>query len=62
MNWFRRYWNYLITWRRHRDVIKELNQLTDRELKDIGINRADIDRLVWLEEDKQMRGKKKNEQ
>lgn len=62
MNWFRRYWNYLITWRRHRDVIKELNQLTDRELRDIGINRADIDRLVWLEEDKQMRGKKKNEQ
>ena len=62
MNWVSRFLRYVVTWRRHRDVIKELNRLTDRELKDIGINRADIDRLVWLEEDKQMRGKNKNEQ
>jgi uncharacterized protein YjiS (DUF1127 family) len=57
MNWVKRYWNYLKTWRYHRAVIKELNKLTDRELRDIGINRCDIDRLVWLEEDKQKRGK-----
>jgi hypothetical protein len=35
--------------------------LTDKELQDIGINRADIDRMVWLEEDKQLRGKKNND-
>ncbi len=48
--------NYLATWREHREAIKQLNQLTNRELRDIGINRADIDRMVWLDEDKQKRG------
>ena len=57
MTWFWRYMNYLATWREHRKAIKQLNQLTDRELRDLGISRADIDRLVWLEEDKQKRGK-----
>ena len=56
MSWFWRYINYLATWREHRRVIKELNALTDKELKDIGINRGDIDRLVWLEADKKRRG------
>ena len=56
MTWFRRFLNYVITWRKHREVIKELNTLTDKELHDIGINRHDIDRLVWLEEDKKKRG------
>ena len=45
----------------HRRVIKELNRLTDAELKDIGIFRCDIDRLVWLDEDKQQRGNKSND-
>ena len=57
MSWLRRYWNYLCTWRQHRDAIKQLNRLTDAQLKDIGISRSDIDRLVWLEEDKTMRGR-----
>ena len=57
MTWFWRYMNYLATWREHRKAIKQLNQMSDRELIDLGINRADIDRLVWLEEDKQKRGK-----
>ena len=52
--------NYLITRAEHRKVIKELNRLTDAELKDIGINRCDIDRLVWLDKDKQQRGNKNN--
>ncbi len=56
MTWFWRYVNFLATWREHRKVIKELNQLSDRELHDIGINRGDIDRLVWLDEDKKKRG------
>ena len=57
LSWFWRYVNYLATWREHRRVVKELNALSDKELKDIGINRGDIDRLVWLQEDKQRRGK-----
>lgn len=55
MNIFKRYYYYLRTWRQHRKVIKQLNELTDYELNDIGINRGDIDRLVWLEIDKQRR-------
>jgi uncharacterized protein YjiS (DUF1127 family) len=57
MTMFWRYVNFLATWREHRNAIKQLNQLTDRELNDIGISRADIDRLVWLKEDKDNRGR-----
>ena len=57
MSWFWRYVNFLATWREHRKVVKELNMLTDAQLKDIGISRGDIDRLVWLEEDKTLRGR-----
>jgi uncharacterized protein YjiS (DUF1127 family) len=58
MNWINRYLNYLKTWRKHRKIIKELNALDDKTLNDIGINRCDIDRLIWLQEDKQKRGTK----
>jgi uncharacterized protein YjiS (DUF1127 family) len=58
-NWIKRYFNYLKTWRHHRETIKQLNRLTNKELRDIGITRADIDRLVWQEEDKTMRGRGK---
>lgn len=57
MSWFWRYVNFLATWREHRDAIKQLNMLTDRELKDIGLNRSNIDRMVWLKEDKDNRGR-----
>ncbi len=57
MSWFWRYVNYLATWRSHRDTIKQLNLLSNSELSDIGINRSDIDRMVWLEEDKTLRGR-----
>jgi len=60
MRWVWRYWNYLRTWRQHRETIKQLNQLTDKELNDIGISRTDIDRLVWLEEDLTMRARGRN--
>jgi len=58
MNIFSRYIRYLRTWRKHREAIKQLNRLTDEELRDIGIYRGDIDRLVWLEKDKKERGSK----
>ncbi len=61
MSWFWRYINYLATWRTHRITIKQLNQLTDKELNCIVISRTDIDRLVWLEEDKTMRARGKAE-
>jgi uncharacterized protein YjiS (DUF1127 family) len=57
MTMFWRYINYLATWREHRKAIKQLNQLTNRELNDIGLSRADIDRMVWLKEDKDKRGR-----
>lgn len=57
MNWIQRYWNYLKTWRHHRRVIKELNMLTDKQLKDVGLTRGDIDRIIWLEEDITLRGR-----
>jgi uncharacterized protein YjiS (DUF1127 family) len=44
-------------WSEHREAVKHLNTLSDRQLKDIGLNRGDIDRMVWLEEDKTMRGR-----
>jgi uncharacterized protein YjiS (DUF1127 family) len=55
MSIFKRYWNYMNTWREHRRVIKELYAMDDRQLTDMGISRADIERLIWLDEDKTMR-------
>lgn len=57
MSWFWRYVNFLATWREHRKAIKQLNMLTDNELNDIGLSRSDIDRMVWLKEDKDNRGR-----
>jgi len=57
MNIVQRWFNYLKTRKQHRKVIKELNQLTNRELADIGINRGDISRLIWLDIDKKKQGK-----
>ena len=33
-------------WRRYRDAVRELSQLSDRELIDIGIRRGDIEFIV----------------
>lgn len=56
-SWVIRWLRYVNTWREHRRIIKELNALDDKTLRDIGINRCDIDRLIWLEHDKEKRGK-----
>ncbi len=34
--------NFIANWRREREVVRELSRLTDRELADLGIARADI--------------------
>ncbi len=34
--------NFISTWRRERETIRELARLTDRELADLGIARSDI--------------------
>ena len=55
-NWIVRFLRFINTWRAHRRIIKELNALDDKTLRDIGINRCDIDTLIWLEFDKERRG------
>jgi uncharacterized protein YjiS (DUF1127 family) len=37
----------LRVWRRYNQNLRELNQLDDRELADIGITRSDIQRIAW---------------
>jgi len=51
-----RYWKYMKTWRKHRDTIKQLNSLSDKDLWDIGISRWQIDELIFKEEDRMKRG------
>ncbi|MGH6798638.1 MAG: DUF1127 domain-containing protein [Roseiarcus sp.] len=36
----------LTAWRRYREAVRELSQLSDRELDDIGIRRGDIAYIV----------------
>ncbi len=36
----------IAAWRRYRDSVRELSRLSDRELNDLGIGRADIQSLV----------------
>ena len=39
--------NFLRAWRRYNASQRELTQLGDRELADIGITRSDIPRIAW---------------
>ena len=36
----------LQAWRRYRDAVRELSQLSDRDLADIGIRRGDIEEIA----------------
>lgn len=36
----------LSAWRRYRDAVRELSQLSDRELEDIGVRRGEIEFVV----------------
>lgn len=53
MNIFQRFFNYVMTWSKHRATVKALNRLTDNQLQDIGLSRYQINEMIWLEEDKQ---------
>lgn len=33
-------------WRRYNETVRELNRLNTRQLSDLGINRADIERVA----------------
>ena len=57
MNIFNRLWNYHTMRSEHRAKIKELNKLTDHQLRDIGISRCDIDRLIWTKVDRDASGR-----
>jgi uncharacterized protein YjiS (DUF1127 family) len=46
-----RFLRYASTWHKHRETIKYLYSLSDRELKDIGINRNEIVDLIFREDD-----------
>ena len=46
-----RFLRYAATWHRHRETIKYLYSLSDRELRDIGINRNEIVDLIFREDD-----------
>jgi uncharacterized protein YjiS (DUF1127 family) len=39
--------NFLRAWKRYNANLRELNQLGDRELADIGLTRSDIPRVAW---------------
>ncbi len=36
----------LSAWRRYREAVRELSQMSDHELGDIGISRSDIERIA----------------
>ena len=38
---------FIRDWRRYQTSMRELSNLGDRELADIGISRADISRVSW---------------
>jgi len=54
---FVRWMRYINTRAQHRETIKTLNRLNDRELKDIGITRGEINGLIFRDEDRKQRGK-----
>jgi uncharacterized protein YjiS (DUF1127 family) len=53
---FVRWLRYIATRKAHRVTIKTLNRLTNRELRDIGITRGEINGLIFRDEDRKQRG------
>jgi uncharacterized protein YjiS (DUF1127 family) len=38
---------FIQSWKDYNAALRELNQLSDRELADVGITRSDIPRVAW---------------
>lgn len=55
-----RFVRYVIDWRKTRSVIRQLNMLSDKTLKDIGINRGEIDHLVYTLLQEEQKGTNKH--
>ena len=51
-----RFVRYVLDWRKTRSIIRELNMLTDKQLKDIGIHRGEINYLVYTLEQEEQKG------
>ena len=45
---------FIQAWKRYNSSLRELSQLGDRELADIGISRSDIPRVAWDAADRQL--------
>jgi len=45
--------HFIQAWKRYNASLRELSQLGDRELADIGISRSDIPRVAWDTADQQ---------
>ena len=43
---FKRWWSSYLTWRLERAAIRQVSSLSDRQLKDIGLDRSEIMRAV----------------
>ena len=43
---FKTIYQKLADWRRYRETVRELSQLSDRKLDDIGVGRDDIEHIV----------------
>lgn len=54
-----RFVRYVIDWRKTRSLIRELNMLSDKTLRDIGISRGEIRHLVYTLEQQEQEGTKK---
>ena len=48
-NYLTRFIRYVIDWRKTRSVIRQLQQLPDHTIEDMGIKRYDIERLAYTE-------------
>lgn len=46
-SWVIRFIRYVIDWRQTRGIIRELDALTDKQLKDIGMTRGEITNLIY---------------
>jgi uncharacterized protein YjiS (DUF1127 family) len=46
-SFFRGYWREFQEWRKRARIRAELSSFSDRELRDIGVTRSEIDYIAW---------------